>query len=87
MMMMILMMMVTVLEIDLVYCGDGVYDDMKCVSEDIYVNVVVLFVFEMVMEGDEVSVKVFDAKGKVAWEKNDVMSGRYGFMSEMEGEY
>ncbi|ABO95352.1 predicted protein [Ostreococcus lucimarinus CCE9901] len=60
---------------------------MKCVSEDIHANAVVLFAFETVMEGDEVSVKVFDAKGKVAWEKNDATSGRHGFTSETEGEH
>jgi|TARA_B110000003_G_scaffold100188_2_gene102380 phosphatidylinositol glycan class A protein len=87
MMMMISTTTATALEIDLVHRGDGAYDDMKCVSEDIHANAVVLFAFETVMEGDEVSVKVFDAKGKVAWEKNDATSGRHGFTSETEGEH
>ena len=77
----------TALEIDLVHRGDGAYDDMKCVSEDIHANAVVLFAFETVLEGDKVSVKVFDAKGEVAWEKNDATSGRHGFTSETEGEH
>ena len=68
----------TALEIDLVHRGDGAYDDMKCVSEDIHANAVVLFAFETVLEGDKVSVKVFDAKGEggVGEERRDERKAR-----------
>jgi len=75
------------IEIDLVHRGDGADADMKCVSEDIHANAVVLFAFETVRDGDKVSVKVFDAKGGVAYETRDATSGRHGFTSDTEGEH
>lgn len=74
-------------EIDLVHRGESSYDDMKCVSETMHANAVVLFAFETVTSGDRVSAKLFDAKGKVVYEVADAANGRHGFTSETDGEH
>jgi len=74
-------------EIDLVHRGESSYDDMKCVSETMHANAVVLFAFETVASGDRVSAKLFDAKGKVVYEVKDAVNGRYGFTSDTDGEH
>lgn len=74
-------------EIDLVHRGEGAYDDMKCVSEEIHANAVVLFSFETTMPGDTVSVKLFDAKGKVVYEEQESSGATQGFTTTAEGDH
>jgi len=75
------------IEIDLVHRGDGAIDDMKCVSEEIHANAVVLFTYEGANANDKVSVKLFDAKGKVIYEKAEQNKGAYGFTSATDGDH
>ena len=74
-------------EIDLVHRGDGAIDDMKCISEEIHANAVVLFTYDTVRAEDKVSVKLFDANGKVIYEKADAGKGAYGFTSVTDGDH
>ena len=74
-------------EIDLLHRGDGDYDDMKCVSEEIHKDAVVVFSFDTVIADDKVSLKLFDSRGRVVFEEKDVSEASHGFTSETEGEY
>ena len=67
--------------------GDGAIDDMKCVAEEIHANAVVLFTYDTVRAEDKVSVKLFDAHGKVIYEKADSGKGAYGFTSTTDGDH
>ena len=61
--------------------------DMKCVSEEIHANAVVLFTFETNPTDDLVSMRLYDPEGNVMFSKEDSNGSNHGFTTQKDGDY